>query len=62
MQVPLFHGGNHTRRRLSLRTIRQIVDLLRQIERIGLDQTLRESARIAGEAMFRGIVVGNEAL
>jgi ATP-dependent RNA helicase HelY len=45
-----------------VRTIRQIVDLLRQIERIGLDQTLRESARIAGEAMFRGIVVGNEAL
>jgi len=45
-----------------VRTIRQIVDLLRQIERVGLDQTLRESARIAGEAMFRGIVVGNEAL
>ena len=45
-----------------VRTIRQIVDLLRQMERIALDQTLRESARIAGEAMFRGIVVGNEAL
>lgn len=45
-----------------VRTIRQIVDLLRQMERIAIDQTLRESARIAGEAMFRGIVVGNESL
>ena len=45
-----------------VRTIRQIVDLLRQMERIAIDQTLRESARIASEAMFRGIVVGNEAL
>ena len=43
-----------------VRTVRQIVDLLRQIERISTVAHLRESAGQAADAMFRGIVVGSE--
>ena len=45
-----------------VRTVRQIVDLLRQIERVADDDALRRSAKVAGESMFRGLVVGSELL
>ena len=45
-----------------VRTVRQIVDLLRQIERVADDEKLRRSAKEAGESMFRGLVVGSELL
>ena len=45
-----------------VRTVRQIVDLLRQIERVANDEKLRRSAKEAGESMFRGLVVGSELL
>jgi len=45
-----------------VRTVRQIVDLLRQIERIATDDKLRDSARQASEEMFRGLVIGSEVV
>ena len=43
-----------------VRTVRQVVDLLRQIERCAPDARLRETAGRAAAAMFRGIVVGSD--
>ncbi len=43
-----------------VRTVRQIVDLLRQIERVSTVAHLRDAAGKAAEGMFRGIVIGSE--
>ena len=45
-----------------VRTVRQIVDLLRQIERVASRPSLRTAAARAADEMFRGIVVGSEVL
>lgn len=45
-----------------VRTVRQIVDLLRQIERTSANAELATTAGKAAQAMFRGLVVGSEAL
>ena len=44
-----------------VRTVRQIVDLLRQIERTTPNHDLARTAGRAAHAMFRGLVVGSEA-
>jgi ATP-dependent RNA helicase HelY len=44
-----------------VRTVRQLVDLLRQIERTAADPEVSKTAAKAAEAMFRGLVVGSEA-
>ena len=43
-----------------VRYIRQIVDLLRQLERTSLNPQLATCARKAADAMYRGLVVGTE--
>jgi ATP-dependent RNA helicase HelY len=45
-----------------VRTVRQIVDLLRQIERVSTVAHLRNAAGKAAEGMFRGIVIGSEII
>lgn len=45
-----------------VRTVRQIVDLLRQIERVSTVPRLRDAAASAAAGMFRGIVVGSEVI
>ena len=45
-----------------VRTVRQIVDLLRQIERTSANPDLASTADKAARAMFRGLVVGSETL
>lgn len=45
-----------------VRTVRQIVDLLRQIERTSANPNLAATANKAAQAMFRGLVVGSETL
>ena len=45
-----------------VRTVRQIVDLLRQIERTSANPALAATANKAAQAMFRGLVVGSETL
>lgn len=44
-----------------VRYVRQIVDLLRQIERAADDGSLSDTARATADAMYRGLVVGTEA-
>jgi ATP-dependent RNA helicase HelY len=39
-----------------VRTIRQMIDLLRQLETIAPDEALRDTARAAGESLNRGVV------
>ncbi len=43
-----------------VRYIRQIVDLLRQLERTSLNPALATCARKAADSMYRGLVVGTE--
>lgn len=43
-----------------VRTVRQIVDLLRQIERTTADPDLSRTAGRCAAAMFRGLVIGSE--
>lgn len=45
-----------------VRTVRQLVDLLRQIERTTPNADLARTAGKTAEAMFRGLVVGSETL
>lgn len=45
-----------------VRTVRQIVDLLRQIERTTANPDLARTASKTADAMFRGLVVGSESL
>ncbi|MEY2626333.1 MAG: hypothetical protein RJB08_92 [Actinomycetota bacterium] len=44
-----------------VRYVRQIVDLLRQIERASSETSLRRTAQKAADAMYRGLVIGTEA-
>ena len=43
-----------------VRYVRQIVDLLRQIERAASNGTLSSTARATADSMYRGLVVGTE--
>jgi ATP-dependent RNA helicase HelY len=45
-----------------VRTVRQLVDLLRQIERTTPNPDLAATASRAAKAMFRGLVVGSEVV
>jgi ATP-dependent RNA helicase HelY len=45
-----------------VRMIRQLVDLLRQIERTTPNPILADNAARAAKSMFRGLVVGSEVV
>ena len=45
-----------------VRTMKQLIDLLRQLALLAFEDDTRESARVAAERLFRGVVAASTAI